>query len=180
MSYGLSLTVRVEHDDHPESPRQDRTNLGELRIWHRRYSFGDEGAQCPDDPSDFGVWAHQEDAVWLPVFMYDHGGTTINTTGFSCPWDSGQVGYIYATREQILECYGGKLLTSKRRAMARRDLEGQVRELDQWLRGDVWGYVIEDADGEQVDSLWGLYGEDYAKGEAARALRDALSEAVPA
>jgi len=44
-----------------------------------------------------------ENAVILPVYMYDHSGITINTDGFSCPWDSGQVGVIFCTRERFLK-----------------------------------------------------------------------------
>lgn len=32
--------------------------------------------------------------LMLPLYLYDHSGITMNTTGFSCPWDSGQVGWI--------------------------------------------------------------------------------------
>ena len=173
----VKLTVRIVRDDHPENPRREQTNLGSFVMKHRRYDFGDPDADCPDDPSEFVAWAKREGAVWLPVFMYDHSGTTINTTGFSCPWDSGQIGVIYATRADMLECYIIKRVTKKHRDMAERDLKGQVAQLDQWLRNDVWGYVIEDEDGETVDSLWGLYGIDYAKEEAARAMAGALEEA---
>ena len=27
--------------------------------------------------------------------------------------------------------------------------------------GDVWGYVIEDSNGNRLDSLWGMYGYEY-------------------
>ena len=30
-------------------------------------------------------------AIVQPLYLYDHGGITMNTTGFSCSWDSGQV-----------------------------------------------------------------------------------------
>lgn len=109
-------------------------------------------------------------AVILPVFMYDHSGKTINTTGFSCPWDSGQIGWIYATREQICKEYGGKYLTEALRKKVESVLRSEVRVLDQWLLGDVWGYVIEREDGEAEDSCWGFYGQDYAWAEALRTL----------
>lgn len=43
---------------------------------------------------------------------------------------------------------------------------------DEWntyLSGDVYGYVIEDAEGEELDSLWCLYGLDYAIEQAKEA-----------
>lgn len=177
MSDDLKLTVRVERDDHPDNPRPDQTNLGEFRLWHRQYNFGDKNTECPDQPEEFQAWAEEENAVWLPVYMYSHSGVTINTTGFSCPWDSGQIGFIYATPAQMRECYMVTELTDEHRAMAERDLVGQIEQLDQWLQGDVWGYVIEDEDGEHIDSCWGFYGIDYAKQEAAAALAAALETA---
>lgn len=31
---------------------------------------------------------------------------------------------------------------------------------EQWAQGDIWGFVIQDSDGEQLDSCWGYYGTD--------------------
>jgi len=37
-------------------------------------------------------------------------------------------------------------------------------EYDQYLRCEVYGYIIEDEDGNHVDSCWGYYGgEEYAR-----------------
>jgi hypothetical protein len=43
--------------------------------------------------------------VVLPVYIYDHSGITLNTTGFSCPWDSGQVGWIVCDLDKARECF---------------------------------------------------------------------------
>ena len=34
------------------------------------------------------------------------------------------------------------------------------------------GYIIEDGDGNEIDSCWGLYGSDYAETEAFAAVPD--------
>lgn len=39
-------------------------------------------------------------------------------------------------------------------------LIGEVAEYDQYLTGDVWGYVVGD------DSCWGFYGREYCEQEA--------------
>jgi hypothetical protein len=41
--------------------------------------------------------------VVLPLYLYDHSGLTISTSPFSCRWDSGQVGYIHTTFEQVFD-----------------------------------------------------------------------------
>ena len=51
--------------------------------------------------------------LMLPLYLYDHSGITMNTTGFSCPWDSGQVGWIYASKEDALREFGGSMPPKK-------------------------------------------------------------------
>ena len=41
--------------------------------------------------------------IILPLFLYDHSGITMSTGPFSCPWDSGQVGWIYAPKQKFIE-----------------------------------------------------------------------------
>ncbi|GAF98690.1 unnamed protein product, partial [marine sediment metagenome] len=38
-------------------------------------------------------------------------------------------------------------------------LKGEVETYDNYLTGYVFGYCIKDADGEDVDSCWGFYGD---------------------
>jgi hypothetical protein len=123
--------------------------------------------------------------VMLPLYLYDHSGITMNTSGFSCPWDSGQVGWIYATREKILEEQSAKRLTKRMVEWARRLLIAEVEEYDHYLTGNVWGYSIkvvrydkcESCDcvsevEEFEESCWGYLGdpEDYLLDEVNRIL----------
>lgn len=106
-------------------------------------------------------------AVVLPLYLYDHSGITMRCSPFSCPWDSGQVGVIY----MALSKGESELTHEKGNEKSLRDaivscLEAEVEEYDQYLTGDVWGYVVENADGEHLDSCWGYFGSDYAKQEA--------------
>ena len=54
---------------------------------------------------------------------------------------------------------------------ARKCLQSEVNEFDQYLAGDVWGYVIADDDGNQIDSCWGFFGHEYCLAEARSALQ---------
>ena len=95
---------------------------------------------------------------------------------FGCPWDSGQVGFWYVTREEMLKDWApsGKRVTKKIREKAAKALEGQLKALDSWMNGDFIGYVVRelDEDGEPLedteDACWGYYGFDseYAMSEA--------------
>lgn len=108
----------------------------------------------------------------LPLYLYDHSGITMNTGGLSCSWDSGQVGFIYVTKERAREQYGFKRLTKERVQKVYEYLDSEVKTYAAYLEGDVYGYIIE---GENInDSCWGYIGPD---GEGS-ALSEALSNVV--
>jgi hypothetical protein len=94
--------------------------------------------------------------VILPLFLYDHSGITMNTAGFSCPWDSGQVGWIYAAEDDIVKEYGS--LTPENMEKARTLLQGEVEYYDHYLRGDCYGFQLYKGD-EELDSCWGFIGD---------------------
>lgn len=168
--------VTVEHDDDASNPRTEWENIGTVVLGDRvRYDFGDkvmsaEGIQeIINDP----------DNIVLPIYMYDHSGITINTTGYSCGWDSGQVGIIYMTKDDAIKNWGKKICTAKVRQQAVDCLKGEVETLDQYLTGTVYGYRVWQIDlseleegetledikdnfdqyGDDVESCWGFYGE---------------------
>ena len=106
----------------------------------------------------------KKQAIVLPLYLYDHSGITINTTGFSCPWDSGQVGFIYANIAKVKKEYEWKLLTQKRKEQVIEWLKGEVETYDQFLTGDVYGFNIDDPiTDEHIDSCWGFFGDDWEK-----------------
>lgn len=108
--------------------------------------------------------------VYLPIYAYEHGGITIRSGSFSDPWDSGQLGFIYVSKEKALKEFSQKKWSKKLEEKVIRILDGEIETYDQYLTGDVHGYMIyrpEDEDCEEsVDSCWGFYGSKYAMKEA--------------
>jgi hypothetical protein len=155
-----NLYVRIEQDTDAQDPRREFDHLGTMVCWHRRYSLGDGKPDC--EPSEFNPNDH---TVCLPLYLYDHSGITMSTTPFSCPWDSGQVGWIYIDAEKIRNEYGVKRISKKLRARIADYLRAEVKEYDQFLTGEVYGFIVETEDGENVDSCWGFYGAEYAMEE---------------
>ncbi len=112
--------------------------------------------------------------VMLPLFLYDHSGLTMSVTSFSCQWDSGQVGWIYATGEKIKDEFGNDPTVAV--TAATNLLKSEVETFDQYLRNDVYGVSIEtfvnigsleepEWEKEEIDSCWGFFGQEYAAGE---------------
>jgi hypothetical protein len=104
--------------------------------------------------------------LMLPLYLMDHSGISMSTGSFGDPWDSGQVGWIWMTRRTAIENWGKAKLTKAVRTQALESLKSEVEVYDQYLTGDVYGYVIEDEDGTEVDSCWGFFGLDCCRTEA--------------
>ncbi|WP_208999426.1 hypothetical protein [Roseibium sediminis] len=113
-------------------------------------------------------------AILLPLSLYDHSGLAMNTIGFHCPRDSGQVGFIYVTLKTVREEFGAKRVTKALREKAEDILRGGFVSYDAYLGGRVFGDVIERGGGE-VDACLGGIG-DYEAGclPKARAVVDKL------
>jgi hypothetical protein len=108
--------------------------------------------------------------VVLPLYLYDHSGITMQTTPFSCPWDSGQVGYIYVERAEVLKEYGGTRLTPALIERAKAALRAEVESYDRYLSGAYVGFVITDRAGETLESCWGFDDPAYALTQAKAAI----------
>lgn len=127
----------IYQDPELSDPRKEYDHIGVmLCVPHRNYRLGDR--QCSVDEMAKLV----RGKVHLPLYLLDHSGITMRTTDFRDPWDSGQVGYIYAdvaAAERLM----GRIPSEKE---LRDILESEVKEYDCYLRGDVWGYDILEAD----------------------------------
>jgi len=175
-------TLEIIQDEYAESPRNINytdCNLGKMICFHKRYILGDPHSYKQDHYSSWDELRAElindyKNNIILSLYLYDHSGITMNTTGFSCGWDSGQVGFIIADRQQILKCMGWKKLTKARTEKLYEYLKGEVETYDQYLTGDVWGYKITDEEGEEVDSCWGYYGKEWAELEGQQALNNLL------
>jgi len=178
--------VRIKRDDYPQNPRE-WDNLGTMVCGHKRYSLGDEQAQNTELYTSWDEWLEYEvvkpnggwsNIIALPLYLYDHGGITISTAPFVCPWDSGQVGWIYVTKPRIREEYGVKRVSKRLLYEVEAVLRSEVETYDQYLQGFVYGYMtfsLENGGLVDGDSCWGFYGYDTEK----NGLQEYLKDIVP-
>jgi len=165
-------TIKIYHDEDPLSPR-DWDNLGTMVCGHSRYNLGDNHSYSGgraflldllglDDDVPLGVDEllprAEKIAIILPVYLYDHSGLAMNTTGFHCPWDSGQVGFIYVRLDDVRTEFAVKRVSTKLRKRVVEYLRNEVQTYSDYLSGNVHGYVVE-KDGEETDSCWGFIGD---------------------
>lgn len=168
-----TLRIRIEQDTDPESPGE-WDNVGKIAYRSSRETLGTENVSS-ERLDEISAGIRDGSLIGLPVYAFVHSGSTIATTPFNCPWDSGQSGFVYCTKEKAIKEFGKKVFTAEVREQALKCLQGEVEAFAQYLEGDIYGVIVErvirDKDGDEtdtetLDSCWGFYGLDYAREEA--------------
>jgi len=158
-----SYLVTLKPDFDLDWPDVVGERLGTIVTWHRSYVFDQDGPREFGSPDSFLEFAEREEAIVLDLYLYDHSGISISTSSgryfMSDPlrWDWGQVGYVYATREKVLDFFRRKKMTDALRKKARAVMEEEIKEIDEILIFGVWGYSVSlrGDPKEIVDSSWG-------------------------
>jgi hypothetical protein len=151
--------IEIHIDEDPMDERSEYDHLGKMICFHKNYKLGDEHSYDVDETKSL----YQDDEnIALPLFVYEHGGITMNTTGFACPWDSGQVGIIFVTKTDVRKEYGWKRISKERLAKIYSYLELEIETYDDYISGNVYGYTT-DTEYGVGDSCWGFFGYDHEK-----------------
>ena len=145
-------TLKIIPDENPLNPRTDCDHLGIMLCWHRRYSLGDSHPY--DTPQDFTESAAAKDMfVCLPVYLLDHSGLYVSVNDFNDSWDSGQLGFIYCTKQDAQKWFNNTDVTEDE---IKKELTAEVEEYNDYLNGAWYGFLIEGLDGEVEDSCGGF------------------------
>jgi hypothetical protein len=134
-------------------------------MFHSRYKFPNE-SEIPDI-DELEDHMKEMSAIKLKIYLYDHSGITIKaaeSNPFSCPWDSGMIGYIWISREDAKKEFGYKRSSRKMVNKVKEAFRNEIEAYDQFLRGEVYGFELciwdENDNEEFVDSCWGYFGSD--------------------
>jgi hypothetical protein len=185
--------VRILPDEAPESPRGGDTVAHlVLDVARHQLPWEDHTGRLRE-LCERGGWRLAAryltvfcDAVVVPVYGYAHGDLALRAGDpvgcFTDPWDAGQAGLAYLTRDELRTACGG---TYPGDEQAEALLGAEVATYDQWARGEVVGYIAEQwtpcpagpgcahtpctGGWDEIDSCFGIYGIDdaIAQGRAA-------------
>ena len=125
----------------------------------------------------------RENAVLIyPLYLYDHSGLNIKIGSYSgilpeghARFDSGQVGFIYATKEDIRKEFSVKKVTKELLKKTEKILNNEVENYNAYLSGNVFSYTIEKSEEckscKQVEKVFvegcsGYYDYESMKEEA--------------
>ena len=166
-------TLKIVQDSHGESPRS-WDNLGQMIFFGKLNHLGDEHSHQVGEYESRQEFMEKgaknllkslgEPAIVLPVHHYEHSGCGISTKfeyPYNCQWDSGTIGFAVVTHSAIRENWGLNRVTKAKKAHALEILEGEVETLSHFISGEVYGFQIEDENGEETDSCYGFFGDNW-------------------
>jgi hypothetical protein len=159
-------TAQIVHDTHCTLDDLLPNPIMQITYASNRYTLGTE---CLDVERMRQI---ESDSQYfsLPVFAYIHGAVALSLGKFSCDWDSGQSGIIYATKADLAREAGHKRWCAATRIWAERNAQALIAEVGQILNGDVYGFQILDDNNDCVDSCFGYVGREYAEQAAQESL----------
>ena len=170
--------IEVLHDEHPFNPRED-DNLGTMVCFPKHlgepheYEFNDYTSY---EEMGADIARRENAGVILPLFILDHSGITINTTGYSCPWDSRQLGWIFISKEKMRYEYSYKRFSQKLKKRVAEYLKAEVETYAKYHEGDAWGYRITDTETEkEIEACWGYFGDEYCMEEAEACVKNIIA-----
>lgn len=166
------MKLRIEQDTNAESPSQwGNTDLF-LVAKHRDFYVPAPGEKTIPQYAEEVVNQFKKTHRAFPIEAYIHSGVVLAMSQEgNFPdrrWDVSQVGFAFVSKADW-----------KTKPKARKAAESLLAEWNQYLSGDIWGYIIEDDDGKHLDSCWGFYGRTYCEEEAQSALKSLEANAAP-
>jgi len=179
-------TIRIMHDEDAQNPRTDFDNMGTMVFKaDNRSTLGDEQHPYVTDDFEFVEYfigkfniplkdCHYADCevnefgerfarkwlknnvVIIPINVYEHGGITVKPSGYGCEY-----GYNYMSKKLYAKEHGFETvkLTKPIKQRIKEILNAELTLYDDYLTGNVYGHIIEDKDGVEIDSCWGWYGD---------------------
>lgn len=156
------ITFEKSHDSPDENP---------FNTWDDMLkSFGvkwdeDKKRDMYGDLAQLEAKALAKGTVILPVWKYDHSGVSYAAAERNPfpdkRWDSSLVGVVYEKRDR------------RNIDQVKDMLKAEVKEYDQWQRGDIYRYTEYDKHGDYVDDLGGFYNiEDIKDNLVSKPVKD--------
>ena len=150
--------IQIQYDRFPSNPRRN-SNVGIIAVEPSNRYIESEAPyiiRFSVDPkvdlevlkTDFGA------RVIVPLYVLDHSGVSFRTTPFCDPWDSGQIGWVYATDETIRTCLGDVDLTCDTQVQrVKQAMSEEIEEFNSYYNGEVFRYFVYDRSDPAADPM---------------------------
>lgn len=184
-----TLEVHFDMDGSCVNPMRDSDTLFNYYTWENRYQsmqendFGDF-EEWYDSLLGDGAFYQQKDKsiknnrsvvrfakdlcsnldkvgiIAVPILCYEHSLIRYYV-GDSIDYFDGRISGVAWQRKEVLRNeYGVQRITETVRKKAIKVAEAELDTYTDWCNGEVFGYILRNAEGEEVDSCWGFIGDN--------------------
>lgn len=181
-----NVTVGIMTDDSPSNPRMwdnigtmyitDKhiDNLGDIFIPNFDEALEEHASIIAYFADRLGV--KKSDIIIKDIIFVDYGSERSLYLNEHTPGATYQ-GYMVTTKQIARDAHQVKQLSKELLARVDANLDGEVKIYTEYLNGNVYGYNITcDLTGQNVDSVWGFYGDDPYLNEA---IKDVIEAWTP-
>jgi len=150
----MKYTLRIAPDINMENPATDTWHT-QLLIASNRHAFGTHNFTSGEACDAHLASLKKGSRIYAaPVFAYIHSGIALSLSPFSCPWDSGMIGWITVDMAAL------ELGVDE----AKQEAQRLIDDMNEYLSNEAYGWIIENEDGEHIDSCWGYSGDPEDSG----------------
>lgn len=141
--------VKVVNDIHADNPLFF-SDVVRVVAFHNKYNLGNVHDYNQEDYNSWeevkkAILANEKVVSIKPLYMYEHSSFAFSTSPFSCPFDSGQVGFIYV----VLDNYTKEMSEETTQNL----IQSTIEDYESYSNGDV--YLVEDENGEILFDIYG-------------------------
>ena len=168
--------VGYHHDFWVEAPGYHRDRAKNNALFNKEDLIAFFNGEDSENYSNSGVFP-QYHIFELEAYIHSGVRLALSSEG-NFPdrrWDVSQLGAVFVSRTKL----NGKLSAKQ----ARKYALGLIEEWNQYLSGQVYGFITKDEQGTYLDSCWGFYGDpeesnllDEARASINRYVKDKKEE----
>lgn len=166
------MKLLIERDEFASSPSEWGDDNLFIVANHRQFYVPVPGEKRITEDAEELVKRFKRTHWAFLVEAYIHGGVVLALAGErdfpDRRWDVSLVGYVFAAKKEW-----------RMSKTARKAARGLIETWNQYLSGDVWMYIIEDDEGNTIDSCGGFYGEKECREEGEKLFKELSERPVP-
>lgn len=109
--------------------------------------------------------SYLEEYYIFPVSAYIHSGISLSLSNeeypFTSIWDTSMKGFVLVLKN----CKEDTFDINVNEEEAKDKAENLIKTWNQYLSGDVYGYMVETPNGEEQGGCWGYYGHNFEEND---------------
>lgn len=160
------IKIIVGYDYDAPNPLEESQEWRLISFNRRDINYQDpDEAFCLTENGHIGIGMRRKldcgTAFILSCYEHSSKHWSLRGEGFRCQWDTADVAGLLVFNGCLRDL---PKTYEERQKLARSILE----EYNDWVNGSVYGFCIEDENGDEEDSCWGYYGWEHMKKELER------------